>query len=467
MFSSKLIELYRKLDSGEVRSMNRWVQSPIHNKHQDVIRLFVYLDKCKEITRRTVAKDRVFKYVFPGQPFDNRKLIYVSAYALKQLEEWMAFREMEAELWEKDVKVIQFLRERHLSESLEKKMRQIKKKMQRAEIRNSRFLFYNFKLEEEHYRSISDQKRSIKSNLQGVSDTFDVYFIAEKLRQSCEMLSHKNVERQEYRLTFLDAIFQLLEERPTWKEIPAVKLYFHGYYLLSDGQDFHFKAFKKALEEYGTCFEQEERKGLHLIAINFCIKKLNTGHQEYLRELFGLYQSGLLSDVFIQNNIISRLTYNNIVAVGLKLGEYDWIQFFIDEYKSKLKQDFRLSIYQYNQAKIHYAQGDYESAMRLLLQTEFDEFLPNVDGKRMLLKMYYELEEFDALDALLESFRVYLHRKKEMVYHKTNYVNLINFAKKIVYLNRNDKEAVERLKHQIEQEPIVAEKDWLLYQLNK
>jgi len=60
-----------------------------------------------------------------------------------------------------------------------------------------------------------------------------------------------------------------------------------------------------------------------------------------------------------------------------------------------------------------FTQKDYRRAMPLLAQAGESDLLLNLDSRVMLLKMYYETGEWDALDALLASFRVLLLRKKK------------------------------------------------------
>ena len=83
----------------------------------------------------------------------------------------------------------------------------------------------------------------------------------------------------------------------------------------------------------------------------------------------------------------------------------------------------------------------------------------------MLLRMYYELEEYDALHSLLESFVTYIRRKK-IAYHRENYLNLIKFTKRLLMLAQYDHKATMMLRQAIEKEPHLAEKQWLLKMLD-
>ena len=79
-----------------------------------------------------------------------------------------------------------------------------------------------------------------------------------------------------------------------------------------------------------------------------------------------------------------------------------------------------------------------------------------------MLKVYFELEEFDLLDAHLGAMRTFIRRKKMIGYHEENYVNLIHFTRKLVESNPYDRTEQEKLRQEIEQTKVVAEKGWLL-----
>ncbi|MGK0388307.1 MAG: hypothetical protein ACI94Y_001035 [Maribacter sp.] len=105
---------------------------------------------------------------------------------------------------------------------------------------------------------------------------------------------------------------------------------------------------------------------------------------------------------------------------------------------------------------------DYEKAMPLLVQTKYDDLLYNLGAKTMLAKMYYELSEWNALDNLLESFKMYITIKKDIGYHKENYMNIISFFKKITKINPYEKEELKELENQIIHTKVLTEREWLV-----
>ncbi|HFC00061.1 MAG TPA: hypothetical protein ENJ53_04570 [Phaeodactylibacter sp.] len=84
-------------------------------------------------------------------------------------------------------------------------------------------------------------------------------------------------------------------------------------------------------------------------------------------------------------------------------------------------------------------------------------------GRLMLLKTYYELKEFDALESLLDSYRIYLIRNK-LISKKVRQqlMNGIRFTRKLASLAPYDKAGLQKVKNQIDSCKALAAKKWLL-----
>jgi hypothetical protein len=100
----------------------------------------------------------------------------------------------------------------------------------------------------------------------------------------------------------------------------------------------------------------------------------------------------------------------------------------------------------------------------LLQKAEYRDILLGLAAKVILLKIYYELDEFEVLEAHLNSMKGYLIRKRVLGYHKKNYQNIISYTKKLMILGYNALE-INTLRNTIEQEPILTEKEWFWEQL--
>ena len=178
------------------------------------------------------------------------------------------------------------------------------------------------------------------------------------------------------------------------------------------------------------------------------------------------YSAALQSDVLLENGQLSRFAFKNIVALALRLGEFDWAEGFIEKYSSALDARHRRNYTDYNLAKLHHARRDYAKAMRMLHKVEYEDVFLNLDAKVLLLKIYFEQGETEALESFILSFQRFLQRKnKELGYHRENYLNTLHFASKLLTINELDKLEKERLRSEITGAKALGEREWLLEKL--
>lgn len=81
----------------------------------------------------------------------------------------------------------------------------------------------------------------------------------------------------------------------------------------------------------------------------------------------------------------------------------------------------------------------------------------------MLIKIYYETQETEALLALLSSFKIYLQRNKVINQHiREAYHNFLRYTERLL---KATPPSTEKLQHQINQIKILNDRSWLLRQI--
>jgi len=80
----------------------------------------------------------------------------------------------------------------------------------------------------------------------------------------------------------------------------------------------------------------------------------------------------------------------------------------------------------------------------------------------MLLQIYYELEEWSALDSHLDSFQSYVLRQKNIGYHKIANLNLIKITRLMMKKFPLSVKSKVQIKKRIDNAVQLAEKDWVI-----
>ena len=468
MLNSKLIQVYKTLDRIEIRQLKKWINSPIHNKHESVTKLFIYLSSRYSLSFKTVNKKRVFQHLFPNQEYNENQLNHIISYSYKMLLEFLGYIRLVQE--QKKIKESQFeeLKTRRLPKIAQQVLQQSKKQLKAQSLRNATYHLHTFELEAAQMQLKTLSDRNAANNLPNIFKHLSDFFVITTLRYACIAISHTQVHKTAYDIPFLTAILEKITQ-DIEQNSPVVQIYYRAYMALKHANEqAHFVELKNIFFTSAQCLDIQEQRDILLMAINYCIRRLNVGQLlQTAAETLELYTYGLDKKILLEQGLLSKYAFNNIVSLGLKLKRFDWVQHFIKEYGQYLNSKFQTSHVHYNTAKWHFAQQQYEEVLTLLIQMEYDDILMNVDAKVMLVKIYYLNDAFDALNSLLNSFTVFLQRKSMLSYHKANYRNFIQLIKRLLHIAPYDANAKKELKATIETTQPLSEQNWLLEQLNK
>ena len=466
MQKSKLVTVFKKIDKKDLRDFKKWVQSPIHNEHKDVSKLFDFLFTRYQLNATTLKKERAWKYLYQNKPYDDLRMRHIMSSSLKVLEEFVSYKMVKNISFEHEKKLVKAYRDRKLLKPATQSLKKATKYLNKSVPLDEAYYYHKYELEVLKFDLEGTQNRTRATNITEITKQASLFFMITTLRYAYTARSQQSLKKTDYNVPLLDSVLQEVEHHD-YSSSPILMIYYHGYQTLNNPEEEqHFQALNYYLEQYDWLGAKEQREIL-LMALNYAIKQINTGSQFYMQEAFRLYKKGLEENLLIEQNEMSHFAYKNIVSLGIILKEYEWLDDFIPMYALKLKGDSKSNYRDYSLARLTFARGDFNQTMELLIQADYDDIMLNIGAKVMLLKLYYQQGYWDALEALLESFRIFLNRKKELSYHKTHYANLISWVKKLLSTPNFDKEVRKKMKQEIANTHPLAEREWLLEQVRK
>ncbi|MBK8968213.1 MAG: hypothetical protein IPM36_16415 [Lewinellaceae bacterium] len=466
MENSRLAQLLQRLSPVERRKFERFLQSPYFNTRSDVLQLFNAIRASLESNAALPERDAVFQAAFPEQSFSAGEQHLLMTYLARLFEQFIRIEQIkfspELEDW-LGVKAMQRL-------GLENESaRAIKKAIQRLESGQLRSVGYHeqaYRLLYEHVRQRRSQPEKSASHLQQLSQRLNTTLAVMCLRQASFVLSEKAVYNMEPDTWFLPEVFRWVET-DDHVSMPAVGAYYFACKMLLTGAENWFKALKTNLSEHSAAFPPEELYDLHMMSINYCVRKLNAGDEHYFQEIHELYKVGLETKTLLHNGALSPLSYYNIVISGLKVNALDWVAWFIPQYKNSLERRFRDSAYSFNMARLHYARREYGEALVLLQKANYRDLLTNLAAKTQMLKIYFEQGELEVLRSHLDAMSHFLRRKRVIGYHRENYLNIIRAAKRLLALPPQKSPEREQLRQFILSTDPLTERKWFLEVLER
>lgn len=463
MRNTRLSALLETFSKKELRDFRKFIQSPFFNQRTDVVQLFEWVSVLLKTQQAMPDKEQIFQRLYGvDTDYDDHKVRMVMSFLLKLAERYLVYQSIISEEVKVKTRLAAVYRQRNLSKHFEKAIREANDTLAKSELSNAVNYQMRQELQMEEYRYQSSQSRIADHNLQAVTDNLDIVYFSNKLRQACLLRSHQAVYKKEYRYGLIDAILDWVVQQ-NLLELPAIALYYYGYQsLVKPEEPFYFGQLKKLLVKKGNLFPKNEIADLYLLAINFCIKKYNDGEQRYLEDEFDLYKDGIEKGYLINNGVLSRFAFRNVVTTGLVLQQEDWVEQFIYAYKDHLEETHRKSMYSFSLARLAFQRKQFGKALQLLQQSEYKDLLLNLAAKGVVLKVYYETASFDALYSHLDAMQRFIRRKNIIGYHRAHYMNTIQFTRKLIEATSSS--AYQKLKQEIEAEKAVAEKSWLLEQ---
>jgi hypothetical protein len=459
---SNLYQLFSSLTPNELKELDKAVHSAYFNYRPEEISLYEYLVNTKKGKQTEITAEAACKYMFPKQKADMAKLRHVMTYLTRIITRYITIREMEEAEEQKKLLLTRAMRKRNLNKIFLANYETTKGHFE-TEAQLSPDLYYNqFQLQTEYYIYSIANRKAKNEDLKRLSDDLDSFYIIQKLKHACNILSYKTIFKFEHDDELMGETMALIEKKNLLTN-PLVNLLYHNYLCISEpDNETYFAQLKHLLLNSSQRIDNKELRDIFTLAINYCIKRLNTGGQKYYKEVFEIYRAGLQREVFEDRGKLSPFTYKNISAIAIGLKEFDWVATFLEEYKPKLDAETRDGFYAYCMARYYFAIGKYEQAGSLLHEVEVKEQFTDLDARVLLIKTYYELDEFSLLDYSIDNLKQQLKRKKLQSYHETVYGNFVKTISKLIHLRPYDKKGRTAFKEKLAATAAVAEKEWLM-----
>lgn len=481
MQNSHLLQTWSALPDDDKKQIAAIVRSPEFNTRPEVAALLDYIARHtgakkpgakKPAAKRSasadpLAKEVAYLHIFPQKAggkttFDDGKMRHLMSWLLEVIRLYLAWQEMKNLPEILDIHLIRALKKRGLDAIFEREMKRAKASLDRSPLRHDSHYLQQFNLELEDWEMVRRRQRDGSGNLRAMNEAFGAFVAINTLRQGCSSAAQRSIADLQMEIPYLTETVRIVEAG-NFTGLPGVEAWFCSYKALTEtDNESWFLQLKQHLTENAACFPDSDLRDLYILAINVCIKRINIADKKYIAEAFDLYKNGLERRLFLENGHLSKFTYRNVLNLAVAINEWDWSFAYLHEFQPFLPPKERENTFIYNLATWYFRKKDYENTLDLLRRVELKDMLENFDSRRMLLRIYFEKGEWQALSSLLDSFEIYLRRNKGGGYHREMYMNLVRFLKKMTALPPGNKAAREKLKAAITQATYLAEREWLL-----
>ncbi len=467
----KIYKALLHLSANELNKFRKYVISPFFNVNQRVITIYEFYSEeiKKESTPDMVIESYVWKNTFAPIPPDYKLLRRLNSDLLNHLIGFFAQKEFVVDkLLYNNLKIkgigkkkIQFL-----FDAVEKTNQ---RNLDLFPNKSSDYYFSNYTFEKikTEMKSDDDRKKS-KAKVQDeisidkVSYNLDQFYIIEKLKLYITLLSWKKSYKIEQKISHIHEIKSILSKETEKNEIISVYLTIVKT-LEKPKVITYFHLLRSQAKKYKYKFSEEDYNYIYDALISYSITTMNKGNSDFIRISLDVYKEALKTKALLKNGKIPEITFNNIVAMACRNKELSWASQFIEDYSSYLDANSGKSAVSIASARVEFYRKNFKKVVELLSEVEYETVIYNLNSKTILLYSYYEMKEFDALDSLINAFKVYLNRERSISKgRKKRYNQLLGFVKRIANVNPRDKRKIKLLKKRLDETDGVLNKTWLL-----
>jgi hypothetical protein len=472
MKERKIVSALECLSVSELTGFRKFLQSPFFNVNQAVLRYYEILERAIRQSENIneVSSDKLWNQVFTDQPFNNQQFLKLNSDLVKLLEEYIAQKEFESSSSLRAFLKVEGVRKHGIENLYNGILAEVERLDNREFNQSSAYYLTRYQIEKSIFSLTSEnEKKNEKStmnrelNIRMISNNMDYFYVAEKLRLYCTLLSWQKMYRLDIRLDHMNFILDCVDKEP-YNSLPPIRMYnqIRLTYVEEENTQHYFEL-KNLIKDYIHLFPQDEQREIYATAISYCINKVNKNVTEFNAETFYNYSDALKNEVFVVENKMDVSNYRNIVLIALRVNEINWTERFIQEYAQYIDEKYRENAVEFSLARLEFYRKNYGKVLEHLNRVNYEDVWYNINAKTLQIAAYYELDEFDALDSLLMAFKMFIRREKSLSQdRKEHYLNLIRFTGALIKVHPSEKQKISKIKEEIQQSKGVVSKPWLL-----
>ena len=429
MLNSKLIDILKSFSKEEIKKFSEFLASPFHNKNKKAILLFEILSKHHpHYEHKNLTKENLFISIFTDSDktsaFNDASIRNLLSDLMILAEKFLGHTEAEKDRFFFNEKILKGLENRNLAGVFEKRIKTAEDVLNNNLFEGEEDFYKKFILEElkSNNSQYYDNLKLYKSDfILKASDYLTYYYLIRtfKMINFFEWQKQYNIDQSSgiaveiLKGVNLDEIAEKTKARSS-EDHEILSVYIKMYYALTDpGNDERYYSYKIILTEHDSLFSSLEKYGLYICLANCCVQKIDIGNEKFNKECFEVYKLMFGKKVFdAYPGYFSMTTYTAILHTGLSSENYEEVEKFIENYSGRLNPEHREDALNYSYAQLNFYKKQFGKSLEYISRTdtEFSNFKYHL--KVLVLKIYYETEDYDSMYYAADSFSHFLNKNK-------------------------------------------------------
>lgn len=434
MQNSRLITLLKALNPEEFRQFYRYIRTPFFTKSDDLLKLYEAIRKhYPHFDSPKLNKEKLFKHLYPKETFNDARLRNLMLKISKILEEYLLYLNFQQDEFQRKSTLTRIYRKRNLNVIFKQKTEDLLTDLDQQPYRDADYSFKKYKLQRDYYfhSGIVIQREKIDS-LTGALHHLNDFYATERLRLGIELSNRARIFKEGHHFN----PFHYEALHPKANKVYCLLL--DIYNLLTSNDEALFASIKEQFISSLNLLNPSDAALILQALLNFSIQQFSKNEAHYLKEAFELYKIGLTQSILLHDKFFRKDSFLNITVIGSKLGYFEWVATFIDNYQAQLAPKSKSDIVTLSKCFLAFNKADYQLIPDELSDYQFKNPLYKINAKTILIRAYFKLFESDETygDMVIYScnaFEKFIKREATLNSQKKEpYLNFSFILKKIV-----------------------------------
>lgn len=474
MQKSKLFILLKTFTPKELQQFDDFVCSPYFNKHKDTVSWWKFLRKyAPDFTHKNLDKTVAFAKLFPDMPYNPQWLHELNTYLLRLAEQFLASENYRQNPHAQSRHLLSALALKRLDSFWEKHHTKAQQQLQSTQAINTDYWLDHYclsKLYHYHYDDFSRRhamRHFTHTNTQKAFAALNLLYVMDGLMHQSYAVNNHLSHNFPFDNYFLTQIYPLAARQLPPENAFMANALQNAILLSYTNAANYFTTLQTIVQQAEfTQISPRIQRSILTNMTNYCLKNLPINETLYRSYLFDIYQHFIQLGLLVVNGHFLVVPFCNIVQNALQVHQGNWAKQFIETHSPQLDETIRTSVLSFCRANICFYEGHFSDALLQLHQTDPKFRKSMASLKNLLIRIYYELGETEALLSQIDALKHYLFDTQNLppLLKNANQA-FANFILQLLRLQAKPN-VVKALKLQVQiQQSEVIYKEWLLQKL--
>ncbi|MEM6270162.1 MAG: hypothetical protein AAF998_12045 [Bacteroidota bacterium] len=466
----KLHRHLRVLLRSEHKAFRRFLRSPYHNRNPKLAELFELLaPHLYAEPPRHLPETEAAAALFPGQPFDQNRYRKLATALLHCFHDFLRHQEFRAQPATGEFYLLRRFVATDQTDLVPKQISQTSAALTRAEwpAPETNDMVIAIGLEVYKFEARQAGRRPETQPAQ-LLDRLEQSYAIRKMKLLYMQLNHFRITGEGTEPNPGDFLSRLA---PQIGALPLEAiLYFHLFICTRNPAETEaYRTLRALLTHQADKLFPDDAEDIYAGVLNYCTQQINRGQVEYLREMWTVYVEMQLNHTLDQDGGIPRAHFKNMLTIAARLGEFAWAESVLRQYETTHPDAAVDNAINFGRGILEFYRARPQAAIRHFHRVldHYEDLFFGLDARVYLLRIYYETGDVTGLDALCDSFRMFLKRNQQLPRsRKANYNHFVNYLRRLSRIPRFEGDRLRKLRHDIASGRRISATNWLLREID-